>query len=322
MNRLLCSLVVAVGLGLFCGVSSAQDFPSRPVKLLVPFPPGGGSDGLARLVVKKLQDTWKQPVVIQNQPGAQGNVGTAAGAKAEPDGYTVTLVVQSAISFAPHIFTSVSYDVMKDFAAVSRGTEQEFILVSNNNLPIKNLDDVIALARSKQGALKIANAGAAPQYLVELLLRTRKVQAIQIPYNGAANATLAVMSGEVDLMIANPTNVVQLIKTEKVKGVAVIGKRRNPVLPDLPHALELGYPEVSDSPEWYGFVVPAATPADIVKKLNEGFVAALKDPEVSGMLSSLGTMASPSTPQEFDKQYKEDYLRWGKLLKEFGVQKQ
>jgi tripartite-type tricarboxylate transporter receptor subunit TctC len=298
---------------------AAAAFPDKPIKLIVPFPPGGGSDTLARILTKKLGEIWGQPVIIDNRGGAQGGLGTAIGSKAPPDGYTITLVVHGALAINPHIYSDPGYDAVKDFAAVSRGTEQSYVLVVNPNLPVKNLKELADLAKSKPGVLTFATSGAGPQLVGELFKLTTNTNLLHVPYKGAGPASIALLAGDVDILISNPTAVVQHVKSGKMKAIAVLGKERSEALPDVPSALEQGYPALSDIPEWYGFAVPAATPEAIVNTLNAGFVAALNDPEVQKSIRALGTTPSPSTPQEFAKQIRFDYERWGKVVKAAGV---
>jgi tripartite-type tricarboxylate transporter receptor subunit TctC len=298
----------------------AAGFPDKPVKMIVPFPPGGGSDTLARIVNKKLQEIWGQPVVVENRGGAQGSVGTAYGIKQPADGYTITLIVHGAMAINPHMYDKgVGYDVLKDFQAVARGTEQSYVMVARPGLPVKSLKDVEELAKKEPGKLTFGTSGAGPQLVGELFKLTTNSNLLHIPYKGAGPASMAILGGEVDLLISNPTSVVQHVKAGKLRGIAILGRDRNDLMPDVPSALEQNYPALSDIPEWYGFAVPAGTPEPIVRKLNADFVAALNDPEVQKSIRALGTMPSPSTPEEFTKQIRNDYERWGQVVKAAGV---
>jgi tripartite-type tricarboxylate transporter receptor subunit TctC len=318
MFRFLTTLALAC-VACVAPLAGAATFPDKPVRLIVPFPPGGGSDTLARILSKKLQEIWGQPLVIDNRGGAQGSVGTAMGAKAPPDGYTIVLVVHGALAINPFIYDNVGYDVLKDFAPIVRGTEQSYVMVANPNVPVKTMKDVETLARANPGKLTFATSGAGPQLVGELFKLNTKTNLLHVPYKGAGPASVAVLAGETDLMISNPTSAVQHVKAGKLRGIAVLGKERNPQIPDVPSALEAGYPDMSDVPEWYGFAAPAGTPEPIIAKLNADFVQALNDPEVQKSIRALGTTPSPSTPEEFAKQIKFDYERWGKVVKAAGV---
>lgn len=318
MLRLLGAVLVAC-IAFAAPSAGAATFPEKPVRLIVPFPPGGGSDTLARILSKKLQDMWGQPLVVDNRGGAQGSVGTAMGAKATPDGYTIVLIVHGAMAINPHTYDNVGYDVLKDFAPIARATEQSYVLVANPSVPVKTLKDVEDLARQKPGKLTFATSGAGPQLVGELFKLTTKTNLLHVPYKGAGPASLAVLAGETDLLISNPTSVVQNVKAGKLRGIVVLGKDRNESIPEVPNAVESGYPDLSDIPEWYGFAAPAGTPEPIIRKLNADFVAALNDPEVQKSIRALGTTPSPSTPEEFAKQIRFDYERWGKVVKAAGV---
>jgi len=313
------SILVFVCLGLFSFPSVAAEFPEKPVRLIVAFPPGGGSDSLTRIVAHKLQDIWGQSVVIENRSGAQGGIGTAAAAKAHPDGYSVGVVVQGTLAINPHVYGNVGYDPIKDFAPVVRATEQAFVLTAHPDVAAKTLDDVIALAKEKPGSLTYGTSGAGPKVVGEYMKLMTKTNLLEVPYNGSGPAVIAILAGQTDFMISNPASVLEHIKAGKLRGIAVLGSERMKQIPDVPSALESGYPELSDIPEWYGFAVPAGTPQRVVDKLNKDFVTALKDPKVQQSIEALGMGVSPSTPEEFAKQIETDYERWGKVVKEADI---
>jgi tripartite-type tricarboxylate transporter receptor subunit TctC len=321
MKSMLIAVLGALHVSLWTPLCWAQatNFPDKPVRLVVPFPPGGGSDALARILSKKMPEIWSQPLVIDNRGGTQGSLGTASGIKSAPDGYTITLIVHGAMAINPFIYPNVGYDVTKDFAPVIRGTEQSYILVAHPKVPANTLKEVEALAKKQPGKLTFATSGAGPQLVGELFKLTTKTDLLHVPYKGAGPAVLAVLAGETNFMISNPTAVVPHIKAGKLKAIAVLGKSRNDAIPDVPHALEAGYPALSDIPEWYGFAVPAGTPVAIVNKLNADFARALNSPDVQVAIRNLGTTPSPSTPEEFARQIAFDYERWGRVVREAGV---
>ena len=295
-------------------------FPEKPVKIVVPFPPGGGSDTLARVLSRRLQEVWGQPVVIENKGGAQGSIGTAYGLKQPADGYTVTLVVQGALALNPHMYGKDNgFDVLTDISPVVRATEQAYVMVSRNGLPVKDLKALVEMMKEKPGKFTIGTSASGPQLVGELFRMTTGTDFLHVPYKGGGPASLAIIAGEVDVMISNPTGVVQYIKAGKVHPIAVLGSERNALIPEVPSALEQGFRALSDIPEWYGFVVPAGTPKAIVDKLNADFVAVLKEPEIQKSIRAGGTTPSPSTPEEFRKQILDDYERWGKVVRASGV---
>jgi tripartite-type tricarboxylate transporter receptor subunit TctC len=300
-------------------VYAAATFPDKPLRLIVPFPPGGGTDTLARILNPKLSEIWGQPVVIDNRGGAQGNVGTAIGARARPDGYTITLVIHGTLAINPHMYGDPGYNPTKDFAAVSGGTENWYVLVSHPSVPAKTLKEVADLAKSKPGGLSFGTSASGPQLAGELFKLTTGTNLVHIPYKGAGPAVIALLANDVGLMISSPAAVVPHVKSGKVRGIAVFSKERIEAIPDVPSALEQGYPQMSDVPEWYGFAVPTGTPQAIIAILNAGFVTALKDPAIQKSVRVMGMTPSPSTPQEFAKQIRYDYERWGKVVKEAGV---
>jgi len=298
---------------------AAAAFPDRPLRLIVVFPPGGGTDTLARILNPKLSEIWGQPVVVDNRGGAQGSVGTAIGARARPDGYTITMVINGTLAINPHMYGDPGYNPLKDFAAVSGGTENWYVLVTNLNVPVKTLKDVADLAKSKPGQLTFGTSASGPQLAGELFKMTTGTNLVHVPYKGAGPAVIALLGGEVGLMISSPAALVPHVKSGKVRGIAVFSKERIEALPDVPSALEQGYPELSDVSEWYGFAVPTGTPQSIINILNAGFVAALKDPAIQKSVRVLGMTPAPSTPEEFAKRIRADYARWGKVVKAAGV---
>ena len=300
-------------------VYGAAAFPERPIRLIVPFVPGGGTDGLARVSNKKLSEVLRQQVVIDNRPGAQGSVGTALGAKARPDGYTVTLVIHGTLAINPHMYSDVGYDALKDFAAVSRGTTNWYVLVAHPSMPAKTLKDIVDLAKAKPGALTFGTSASGPQLVGELFKMTTGTNLVHVPYKGAGQAVIALLGGENNFMISSPAAIVPHVKSGKARAIVFFSKERNEALPDVPTALEQGFPDVSDVPEWYGFAVPAGTPQTVIKVLNSAFAAALTDPETQKGIRVLGMTPSPSSPEEFMKQIRVDYDRWGKVVKAAGV---
>lgn len=298
----------------------AEAFPSKPVRIVVPFPPGGGSDTVARVIGKKLQEMWGQSVIIENKGGAQGSIGTAYGVKLPPDGYAITLVVQGALAINPHLQgKDVGFDVQKDMIPLVRATEQAYVMVSRVDLPVNNLRELVELAKRTPGKLSLGTSASGPQLVGELLKQTTGIDLLNVPYNGGGPATQAILGGHVDLLISNPGGVMQHIRSGRVRGIAVLGDARNPQIPDVANALEQKFVQLSDIPEWYGFVLPAGTPSVIVRKLNADFVTALKDPDVQERIRAGGATPSPSTPEEFAKQISVDYARWGNVIKSAGL---
>jgi tripartite-type tricarboxylate transporter receptor subunit TctC len=318
MTRLSKTLLVAVALAV--PPCFAQDaFPDKPVRFVVPFPPGGGTDAFARVVGAKLAENWGQQVVVDNRAGAQGNIGTAFGAKAAPDGYTITLAHQGALTINPHLYSTTGYDTLRDFAAVSRGMETASVLVVHPSVPANTMQELAQLASQRPGVLTFASTASLQQLLGELFKLTTGTNIVHVPYKGAGPAVNDLLAGNVSMMFANPTSTVPQVKAGKLRALGILGGKRNEALPAVPTAVEAGYPQFSDTIEWYGVVAPAATPRETIAKLNAAVVRALKDPDVSARLSGIGQTPSPSTPEEFAAQIRSDYERWGKVVKASGA---
>jgi tripartite-type tricarboxylate transporter receptor subunit TctC len=298
---------------------AADAYPDRPVRFIVPFPPGGGTDAFARVVGAKLTELWRQQVIIDNRSGAQGNIGTAMGARATPDGYTITLAHQGALVINPHLYGDPGFDTLHDFAAVSRGMETPSILVVHPSVAAKTMKELAELAKQNPGKLTFASTASLQQLLGELFKLTTHTDIVHIPYKGAGPAVIDLLAGHVSMMFANPTSTVPNIKAGKLRALAVLGAKRNEALPDVPSAVEAGYPQFSDVVEWYGVIAPAALPRATLAKLNAGVVRALRSPDVIERLGAIGQTASPSTPEEFAKQIRTEFERWGKVVKASGA---
>jgi tripartite-type tricarboxylate transporter receptor subunit TctC len=302
------------------GAAFAQDkFPDKPVRFIVPFPPGGGTDALARILGAKLSEQWGQQVIIDNRAGAQGNIGTAAGAKAAPDGYTITFAHQGALVINPHLYKDPGYDTLRDFAAVARTTEMAFVAVAHPSVPAANLRELAQYARQNPGKLTFASTSAGPHIVGELFKQATGTDLVHVPYKGAGPAINDLLGGQVLLMFSNPTSTVPHVKSGKLRALGVMDTKRNPALPDVPTAQEAGLPELSNVIEWYGIVVPAATPAPIVKRLGDSVLRAMSAPEVLERINGIGQTPSPAGADEFSRMMREDYARWQRVVKAAGV---
>jgi tripartite-type tricarboxylate transporter receptor subunit TctC len=300
------------------GIAQAQ-FPDKPVRFIVPFPPGGGTDALARILAAKLGELWGQQVVVDNRAGAQGNIGTAAGAKAAPDGYTITFAHQGALVINPHLYKDTGYDTLKDFAAVARTTEMAFIAVAHPSVPAKDLKELAQYARQNPGKLTFASTSAGPHIVGELFKLTTQTDLVHVPYKGAGPAINDLLGGQVSLMFSNPTSTVPHVKSGKLRALGIMDSKRSPALPDVPTALESGFTELSNVVEWYGIVVPAATPRDVVQKLSTAVLQVMNSNDVKERVNQIGQLPSPAGPEEFDRYIRADYERWGRVVKASGA---
>jgi len=298
----------------------AQDrFPEKPVRFVVPFPPGGGTDALARILAAKLGEQWGQQVIVDNRAGAQGNIGTAAGAKAAPDGYTITFAHQGALVINPHLYRDPGYDTLRDFAAVARTTEMAFIAVAHPSVPASNLRELAQHARQHPGKLTFASTSAGPHIVGELFKQATGTDLLHVPYKGAGPAINDLLGGQVLLMFSNPTSTVPHVKSGKLRALGVMDAKRNPSLPDVPTALEAGLPELANVIEWYGVVVPAATPPGIVRRLSDAVLRAMAAPDVVERVTQIGQTPSPAGAEPFARLIREDYARWQQVVKTSGA---
>jgi tripartite-type tricarboxylate transporter receptor subunit TctC len=312
--------ILAVFLVCVAAAAHAQDrFPEKPVRFIVPFPPGGGTDALARILAAKMGEQWGQQVIVDNRAGAQGNIGTAAGAKAAPDGYTITFAHQGALVINPHLYRDPGYDTLRDFAAVARTTEMAFIAVAHPSVPASNLRELAQHARQHPGKLTFASTSAGPHIVGELFKQATGTDLVHVPYKGAGPAINDLLGGQVLLMFSNPTSTVPHVKSGKLRALGVMDAKRNPSLPDVPTALEAGLPELSNVIEWYGVVVPAATPPGIVQRLSGAVLRAMAAPDVVERVTQIGQTPSPAGAEAFARLIREDHARWQRVVKTSGA---
>lgn len=307
-----------VALGCILGSAHAQQFPTNPIRFIVPFTPGGGTDTFARIVAPKLTEALGQQVVVDNRPGAQGSIGTAMGAKAPPDGYTITLGFIGTLTINPHLYRNVGYDPIKDFAAVARGTAQPYVLVVHPSVPVKTMKELAALARKHPGKLTYGSSSSAAQLVAELLKMTTSTDMLHVPYKGAGPALMDLLAGNLDLTFSVPAAPAGHVKAGRLRAIAVTGPKRVPAFPDVPTSAESGYPDLEVT-GWYGIIVPTGTPKDIIAKLNAETVRALRLPDVIERLSRAGLDAAPTSSEEFAAIIRKEYERWGKVVRQSGA---
>jgi tripartite-type tricarboxylate transporter receptor subunit TctC len=296
----------------------AESFPSRPVRLIVPFPPGGGTDVFARILGAKLTEMWGQQVVVDNRSGAQGNIGALTGAKSPPDGYTIVLAQDGAFTINPHIYPHSELNIPRDFTAVSLGVTTTSMLSVHPGVPAKTVKELVQVAKQAPGKLTFASTSSSQQLLGELFKMTTGTNILHVPYKGGSLAVTDLLGGNVSMMFGTAAITLAHIKAGKLRPLVVLGNKRSSELPDVPTAAEAGYPALTTL-TWYGIVAPAATPPAIVAQLNAAIVRALTAPDVVQRLSAAGQTPAPSTPQEFTTQIRADYDRWGKIVKASGA---
>jgi tripartite-type tricarboxylate transporter receptor subunit TctC len=313
------ALAAAVVFACASFTTSAQTtFPAKSMRIIVPFAPGGGTDAFARVVGAKLTQMWGQQVLVDNRPGAQGNIGTAAGAKAGADGYTLTLAYVGTLCINPHLYQDTGYDALKDFTAITRGTLEAWVLVVHPSLPVHSVKELVALAKQRPGQLFFASSASGTQMVGELFKQATGTNIIHVPYKGAGPAVIDLLAGNVQIMYSNPTAATPHIHNGRLRGLAVTGRKRLEALPELMTGIEAGYPQL-DVLGWYGMVAPTGTSITVVNKLNADFVAALNAPDVRERMKSIGQELAPSTAIEFQEQIRRDYALWGKVVRASGV---
>jgi tripartite-type tricarboxylate transporter receptor subunit TctC len=293
----------------------AQDYPNKPIRLVVPYPPGGGNDTLGRIVAQRLSAALGQQVFVDNRPGAGGNLGTEQVAHAKPDGYTLTLGFVANLAITPHM-GKVNYDPLKDFAPISMVAQGYQILVVNPALPVKSVPELVALAKAKPGTLNFASGGnGSPLQLVaELFKIAAGIDMMHIPYKGSSPAAAAVISGETQMVFGGVVSSLPFIKSGRLRALAVTSPRRLESLPDVPTMVELGYPSVVAS-SWYGLFAPAGTPAAIIQRLSREMTNLGKSPEHREQLVKQSQEAVYSTPEELAQYVKSESEKWGRVIK-------
>ena len=298
----------------------AADYPTRPVNLVVAFTPGGPSDVLARILGKKLEQILGQPFVIENRPGAGGNVAAEQVARAAPDGYTLLNGNNSILATNAALYKTINFDAEADFAPVSLIGSQANILVVNPKIPAKTMNELIALIRANPGKYNFASSGhgAAAHLAGELFKTAAKIDIVHVPYKGAAPALQDVIAGHVDMMFATAASVVAHIRDGQVRALAVTTPTRTAVMPELATVDELGL-KGFDATTWHGLVVPAKTPKDIVSTLHRATVAALNDAGVKKQLGDLGVDIVGSTPESFAAYIKAEIPKWTAIVKASGA---
>jgi tripartite-type tricarboxylate transporter receptor subunit TctC len=298
----------------------AQQYPTKPIRIVVPFPPGGFSDLFSRIIGTEMNKSWGQQVIVDNRTGAGGNIGSDIVAKAPPDGYTLVMGTIGTHAINATLFSKLPYDPVRDFTAVAFVVEAEGLLVVHPSLPVKNAKDVIALARSKPGQLSYASAGAGTtSHLAGEVFKTMaKVDITHVPYKGNVPAIADLMSGETQMLFATLPTVLPQVKANRLRGIAVLGSKRSAALPETPTLAESGLKgfEVNN---WTGLLAPAGTPAAIVSRLNAESNRIMQLPEVQARLPREGLRHVPMTPQQFGDFVRSEKEKWAPIVKATGA---
>ncbi|WP_416052469.1 Bug family tripartite tricarboxylate transporter substrate binding protein [Cupriavidus basilensis] len=304
-------------------VRAADNYPTKPLRLVVPFTPGGTTDILARLMAQKLGEALGQTVVVDNRPGAGGNIGAEAVAKAAPDGYTLLMGTLGTQVTNQFLYARMPYDSAKDFAPVTLIANSPNVLLTNATLPVKSVAELIALARQRPGSLNYASTstGGSPHLSGELLDSMAGVKMQHVPYKGAAPAMTDLLAGQVNLMFDNLPSALAQIQAGKVRALAVTSPQRSPILPDVPTVAESGLPGYVVN-SWFGLLAPAGTPPALVARLQQTVAKVLATPEVKQRIEQLGAVPGGDSPAAFAAVIRADTEKWARVIKSAGIQAQ
>jgi tripartite-type tricarboxylate transporter receptor subunit TctC len=302
------------------GGAAAQSFPSKPVRLIVPQTPGGASDDLARIVGARLSEKWGQPVVVENKPGAGGNVGTDMVAKSPADGYTLLMSYVGTQAINGSVYRSLSYDPYKDFVTVATVATVPFALVVNQNFPPKTVAELVAYAKAHPGQVNFGSAGngSLNQLLGEMVNMSQGIKLVHVPYKGAAGALTDTIAGQIQMSFSSLPSVAGHIRTDKLRALAITGPHRSPAFPNVPTLGEAGLSGFELSP-WFGLLAPAGTPEAVVKKINADVNEVLRDKAVLERFASSGADPYATTPEQFARVLRDDIQKWAVVVKASGA---
>jgi tripartite-type tricarboxylate transporter receptor subunit TctC len=313
------SRIFAVAALCLVSAVNAQTYPAKSVRFIVPFPPGGPTDVLARVLGQKLSEQIGQPVVLDNRPGAGGNLGFELAARSAPDGYTIVLGAPP-LAISPHLYAKLNYDPVRDFEPISLVASMPNVLLVHPSVPAKTLKDLVQLAKASPGKLNFGSGGAGTSNHLggELLKSMTKIDIVHVPYKGASQAMLGLIGGQIDIVVIGTPTAIPQIQAGKVRALAVLSSNRLAAIANVPTAREAGFPgyEVTT---WYGVLVPAGTSKDIVARLNAEFAKVMTVPASRDRIVGGGFDPMSSTPQQFADFIKTENVRWGKVIRDAGI---
>jgi tripartite-type tricarboxylate transporter receptor subunit TctC len=312
--------LLLVGLSVFMSDVSAQSYPTRSIRVIVPYPAGGGADFVARIYAKSLSDVFGQQVVIDNRGGANGNVGSELAAKSPPDGYTLLVTASTNLTINPGLYQKMPFDAQRAFAPISILAIQPTILVVHPTLPVATVKELVALAKARPGQLNFGSAGAGSSghLAAELFKMVTAVNIVHIPYKGTGPATSDLLGGQIPLMFNNLPPSLPLVKAGRLRALAVTGEKRSPAAPQLPTMAEAGYPGVVMT-LWNAMLAPAGTPPEILARLHSEIIKASRSQDVRDRLSAEGTEALTTTPAELAQTMKSETARWANVIKAANI---
>jgi tripartite-type tricarboxylate transporter receptor subunit TctC len=301
-------------------VQAAENYPSRPIMLIVPFPPGGANDLLARLVGERMSRSLGQAIVVENRSGAGGNIGSRQAARSAPDGYTMLLTFSGTIAINPELYANIGYDSNKDLTAIGTIATAPAVVVVNPVVPAKTLRELFDYARANPGVLNYGSSGTGTVVHVsaEMMLEAADIKIRHIPYSGTGPAVSDLLGGHVQMMLPPIPSVIGLIKNGQLRALAVTGKNRSPLLPNVPTVSEAGLPGFA-SEQLIGLMAPAGTPRPIIERLNSELRSAVTDPKISNRILEVGAAPLVGTPEEYAAQAAADQKLWGTIVKKLGL---
>jgi tripartite-type tricarboxylate transporter receptor subunit TctC len=312
------ALSLCVSGAAFAQTADSSRYPTRPVRIVVPFGPGGPSDLVARPVAQRMSEGVGQQVIVENRGGANGILGVDIVAKSAPDGYTLVMGTTGTHGINASLFSALPYHTVNDFAPIARLGISNYLLVAHPSLPVRTVKELLQLAKAKPGQLTWAAGGAVTQLAAELFKRTADIDVIVVPYKGNAPAVTATMSGEVSLIFGGIAQSQRFVESGRLRAIAVSGMRRSPVLPEVPTVAESGLPGF-EAGSWYGLLAPAATPRPIVELLNREVLRVLQLPDIRDRFAAEAFDVPMDTPEQFAMHIKADIPKWAKVVKEAGI---
>jgi tripartite-type tricarboxylate transporter receptor subunit TctC len=312
--------IVGVVSFIACATAFGQTYPTKPIKIIVPYPAGGGTDIAARLIGQRLGELLKQSVIIDNRPGANGNIGTDLIAKASPDGYTIGMATPGPVTVGRSLYPKLSYDPEKDLVPIILANDSPIVLVVNSAVPARSMQELVALAKRSPGKLTAAlvSTGSVPHLLTELLKSAAGIDVLEVPYKGGSPAATDVMGGQVDMFFSVLPLVLPHINSGKLRPIAVASEKRSVLIPDVPTMREVGYPQVSGS-AWNGIVAPAGVPQEIVFKLNAEIAKVVDSPDTRDHFTAMGMEAGSGSPENFARFLHTESQKWAAVVRAANI---
>jgi tripartite-type tricarboxylate transporter receptor subunit TctC len=319
MNTLLAAALLVTNSSALAQTSVTTGYPSRPLRFILPFPPGGGTDIVGRVLAQKLSEELGQPVIPDNRPGAGGNIGAETAAKAAPDGYTIVICTVG-LTISPTLYKKLGYDAARDLAPIGLVASTPNALAVHPSMPARTVKQMVSLAKSGAGKVSFGTGGAGTvnDLIAQVFRSASRADVLIVPYKGMNPATIAALSGEVDAIVVAVSSAVPYVRSGKLRALATLAPRRAPALPDVPTAVEAGYPEL-EAVLWYGMLAPAGTPQPVISRLSHAFAKIVAAADTREKLAAVGTDPMTSTPEQFADFLKKDTARWGRVVKASGA---